>query len=115
MTQRIVASVLVAAWALASCACAPEGPAHLDTRADTCAVCRMLVSDRKRASQIVVPSEEPRFFDDVSCLASYLKSTPSLSPEARVYVANRNTGEWTEVQRAEYLRLEAAAGSMGAP
>ncbi len=37
----------------------------------------MAVSSARFASQIVAPGEEPRFFDDLGCLAAYLREHPA--------------------------------------
>ena len=86
-------------------------PAPLDTRNDTCAFCRMTVSDRRLAAQIVVPGEEPRFFDDLGCLANFLHEHQL--PDAVVYVADHRTGEWTLSGNAVYSRLARASTPMG--
>jgi copper chaperone NosL len=103
------------AWAaallLASCASGPPEPAALDTRNEACAWCRMAVSEARFAGQVVAPSEEPRFFDDVGCLARYLSSAKALPPRAVAYVADHRTKAWVRADRAVYT----AVGSLSTP
>jgi copper chaperone NosL len=106
---------LAASVAVAACAAGSPQPAVLDTAHDACAYCRMIVSDARFASQIVAPLEEPKFFDDLGCLANYLKSAERLPAGAVVYVADHSTRAWVPAARAVYTRAEGVAAPMGSP
>lgn len=93
---------LIALLALLACSRGPPGPAPLDPRNEACAQCRMAVSSQRFAGQIVAPGEEARFFDDLSCLAAYLRAHPGQPPGARAFVADHRTGEWVLADRAVY-------------
>jgi copper chaperone NosL len=80
-------------------------PAALDTRHDACAACRMSVSSRTFAAQIVAPGEEPLFFDDIGCLARYLTDQPRTAPGAVAYVADHRTGAWVPAATAIYTTV----------
>jgi copper chaperone NosL len=97
---------------LAACASGPPPPADLDTRNDSCGWCRMAVSDARFAAQIVAPSEEPRFFDDIGCLGHYLAGSKSLPPGAVVYVADHRTRAWVRSEVAVYTAVPALATPM---
>lgn len=103
-----VSAALVAAGIACSQAVPP--PATLDTKNDTCSVCRMTVSDRHLAAQILERGEEPRFFDDLGCLAKFLDEHQLR--DAVVYVADHRTGEWTPAASAVYSRLARASTPM---
>lgn len=110
MTPRILTIPPLLAAALlqlpaAACARGPARPAPLDTRNDTCGFCRMVVSDRRFAAQIAVPGEEPRFFDDIGCLRTFLAGSGNLPGEARVYVADHRTGDWAPASRAVFMSV----------
>jgi copper chaperone NosL len=98
--------------AAAACASRQATPAALDNAHDQCASCRMIVSDHRFASQVAAPYEEPRFFDDMSCLADYL-ATATLPKNAVVYVADHRTKAWVPASEAVYTRLKGAGGAMG--
>ncbi len=98
--------------ALAACTRGPIGPAPLDARTDSCAFCRMAVSDRRFAAQLVAPGEEPRFFDDLGCLRDHLAANPSLPPGAVAFVADHRTREWVPASRATFTRCPAVATPM---
>jgi copper chaperone NosL len=93
---------LVLAVAVA-CASGPLQPAPLDTRNEQCASCRMGVSDPRFAAQVIAPGELPHFFDDVGCLADWLKEHEP-PPGAIAFVADHRTKEWIRADRALYTR-----------
>jgi copper chaperone NosL len=106
------AAVLLPAL-LAVAACSAPGPAPLDTRSESCSWCRMAVSDPRFAAQLVAPSEEPRFFDDIGCLAGYLQSRRGLPKGARAYVADHRHQAWIDAGAAVYSRVESLETPMG--
>jgi copper chaperone NosL len=108
--RRAAAVILV----LVSSGCAAGGPepAPLDTRNEACATCRMAVSEARFAAQVVAPGELPRFFDDLGCLAAFLKD--GRAPlEATVYVADHRTQAWVRADVAVYSRVPGLATPMG--
>ncbi len=113
MSARGIAAVLLSA-ALAGCARGPAAPVALDTRNDKCAWCRMIVSDSRFAGQLVAPSEEPRLFDDIGCLVTFLKSGGAPAPGQIAYVADHRTKAWVRAASAVYTKkpdLETPMGS----
>jgi copper chaperone NosL len=107
--------LLVSAVALlaSGCATGEPPPASLDTRNDACAECRMAVSTGRFASQIVAPGEEPRFFDDLGCLAAHLRSPPDLPPRAVAYIADHRSGEWVSPSSTVFTRVPGLETPMG--
>jgi copper chaperone NosL len=104
-------TALLAALAVACPGGTPE-PAPLDTRSEPCASCRMPVSTAVFASQLVAPGELPRFFDDLGCLADYLRAgkTPA---GATAFVADHRTKAWVRADRAVYTRVPGLETPMG--
>lgn len=97
--------------ALVACSRGPVGPAPLDPRVETCASCRMAVSDARFAAQLDAPSEEPRFFDDVGCLRDWLAAHPR--PRGAVaWVADHRTRAWVRAARAVYGEAPGVATPM---
>jgi copper chaperone NosL len=111
----VIARVALAAAALAvlaACATGPVQPAPLDTRNDACAWCRMAVSDARFAAQLVAPGEEPRFFDDIGCLADYLRASPAVRPGSAAYVADHRSKAWVSAAAATFVRCPGLATPM---
>ena len=115
MIARMIAALIVTSVTAVSVRCGPAlpPPAPLDTAHDPCASCRMIVSDRHFSAQIVAPFEEPKFFDDLGCLANYLKTSGPLSPRAVVYVADHSSLAWIPAHQAVFTRVDALTAPMG--
>lgn len=104
--------VVLLGLALQACESGPPQPAQLDTRNEQCAGCRMAVSQAVFASQLVAPGELPRFFDDLGCLAGFVKGG-KVPPGAAAFVADHRTKEWVRADRAVYTRVPGLETPMG--
>jgi copper chaperone NosL len=97
-------------------ACGTTGglrPVDFDPGETTCTYCRMQVGDRRLASQLLMPGEEPRFFDDIGCLTRYLAESHGLGGSVKVWVADHRTGQWTPAEQAVYTSTRGVTASMG--
>lgn len=88
-----------------ACAGGPPEPAILDTRNEQCSHCRMAVSDPRFAAQVGAPGELPRFFDDVGCLAAWLKERQTPPAGAVAWVADHRTKAWVPASDAVYTKV----------
>ncbi len=95
-------------------ACNP-GPQDVTIGHDECAHCRMIISERPFASQIVSTTGKVWFFDSVECLAAY-EIADSIDEE-RVHsrwVPNfNNPEEWLEAETSFYLHSINLRSPMG--
>jgi copper chaperone NosL len=73
----------------------------------------MAASDARFAAQLVAPSEEPRFFDDIGCLGGWLAREKTVPTGAVAYVADHRTRAWVRADRAVYTKAEAVETPMG--
>jgi len=73
----------------------------------------MAISEARFAGQLVAPSEEPRFFDDVGCLGHYVSGSKSLAKGAVAYVADHRTKTWVRAGSAIYTRVPDVMTPMG--
>lgn len=109
MKRTFVLTALLAA----ACTAGPPRPAALDTKNDACSWCRMAISDVRTAGQLVAPSEEPRFFDDIGCLGEYLAEAKGLPEGGVAYVADHRTRAWVRARAAVYTRVPSFETPMG--
>jgi copper chaperone NosL len=65
----------------------------------------MAVSDVRFAAQLVVPGDDARFFDDIGCLADYLRAKRDLPKGSLAYVADHRTKAWVEAGAAAYTKV----------
>jgi copper chaperone NosL len=89
-----------------ACTRGPPQPAAVDTRTDSCASCRMAVSDVRFAAQLVAPGEEPKFFDDIGCLRDYLHGARNLRGGSVAFVADHRTRAWHRASVAVFTRRD---------
>ena len=86
----------------------PEGMAEIKWDRDTCVRCKMVLSDRRFAAQVRGgPKDENFKFDDIGCVAFWLKAQPWGAAAARIWVADAgsrgNEVQWLDARRAWYL------------
>lgn len=113
MRRLPLITLLTPMLALAGCGSGPLPPAMLDARGDACASCRMAVSSAGVVAQLVAPGEDPRFFDDIGCLASFLNDHPEQPAGAIAYVADHRTRTWVRADAALYTRVPDLETPMG--
>jgi copper chaperone NosL len=53
----------------------------------------------------VAPGEDPIFFDDIGCLADYLRQHSAQPARATIYVADHRTSEWAAATAAVFTRV----------
>lgn len=107
--MRTFAAFLLAV-ALA-CSTQPPQPARLEIGNETCQFCRMVVSDRRFAAQIVANGHEPLFFDDIGCLANFVNQG-EVPSNAVAYVADYREDAWVPAREALYSRCPGLASPM---
>jgi copper chaperone NosL len=111
MSRALITALVIAFFF--GCAAGPVPPAALDLHGgDACATCRMTISQRQTGAQIVSAADEPLFFDDIGCLREHLRAH-GLPQNARIYVADHRTGEWTPAETAVYSRVASVETPMG--
>ena len=106
------ALVVLSVLFVMACSSGPPPPARLDTKNEACRFCRMAVSNQRFAAQLVAPSEEPKFFDDIGCLRNFLRQQPSLSPGTVAYVADHWTRDWVPAAQAVFTKAPEVATPM---
>ena len=73
----------------------------------------MAVSPSGVVAQLVAPGEDPRFFDDIGCLASFLKEHAEQPAGAIAYVVDHRTRTWVRANAALYTRVPDFETPMG--
>jgi hypothetical protein len=63
--------------------------------------CKMLISERKNALQVVNPDGETWFFDDPLCMVEWLEKK-SFKKEAKIWVYTLDTNQWIDAKKAWY-------------
>ncbi|HVY54775.1 MAG TPA: nitrous oxide reductase accessory protein NosL [Thermodesulfobacteriota bacterium] len=99
------------------CSCRDKidtGPQAVHYGEDVCERCRMIISDKRFAAQFINQKGEAVKFDDVGCMADYMKEQGNAGQKPlAVYVADFSTGEWLDAEKAYYLRNPGLGSPMG--
>lgn len=79
---------------------------------DNCSNCRMAISSRQFASEIIAEGDEVMKFDDLSCLESFRKKNPALKIKA-VFVTDYETSRWLQFEKSVIVKtgLDTPMGS----
>jgi copper chaperone NosL len=96
---------------LVACSAEPPGPADLAFNSESCAFCRMVISDKRFPAQIVSPGRDPLFFDDLDCMAKHVAAHP-LPKDAVVFVTDYKTSAWIRARDASFFRCANMASPM---
>jgi copper chaperone NosL len=95
-------------------ACAPSAPRALIAGQDSCAYCRMTISDVRFGAQYITAKGVIHTFDSVECLAAFLATLPASTPATGGFVTDfNNTDTRVAAEDAIYLvdgRIESPMG-----
>jgi copper chaperone NosL len=79
----------------------PE-PVEIVLNEENCSHCRMAVSQREFAAEVVTVSGSVDYFDDIGCLRDWVKE--HRPPEsAGFFVVDQTTGEWLDAKTAFFV------------
>jgi copper chaperone NosL len=110
-TARGRRAAVTTALATASAACAAPNAA-IAFGLDSCAECRMIVSDRRFGAQLVTKTGKAVTFDSIACLRAYVASHPGAFGETWVVDAS-HPGTLVKEAQAQLLADSATHPPMG--
>jgi copper chaperone NosL len=102
---------VIAALFFMACASEALGPAEIAFGSETCAHCRMVISEKRFSAQAVSRAHDPLFFDDLDCLRRHI-AAKSLPGEARVFVSDYHSASWIAAPEADFFRCQNIATPM---
>ena len=79
---------------------------------DMCSFCRMAISEKRYAAEVIMNDESVFKFDDIGCMLRYQKAKGS-AEAAAIYVADSETKKWLKVDDAFFVRSTTAKTPMG--
>ncbi len=114
MTRGLLATGVALAAVVASVVflwpAARSGPAPMRYGRDTCAYCRMLISQPGFGGEMRDPSGTLTKYDDVGCLLAAIQRAHEAIPAA--WVEDHASGELVPLLAASFVRVPAAATPM---
>lgn len=70
---------------------------------DVCAHCKMALSEKQFASELITPEGEALKFDDIGCLLDYRKEKPDTKVAAYFFV-DYETKQWVKGNEARFVK-----------
>jgi len=96
---------------LAACESKPLGPVPLEGD-DACASCRMVISERRYAGELVDSNGEIYKFDDVVCMLRFAHAHGLQQSSAKYFVMDYASGNhWIAATDAHFVRLRSSISS----
>jgi len=100
MSRRSALGLLVAA--LSAVACKPSDVATDPVWGkEPCAHCKMLVSDKRYAAQVIDETGEHRWFDDIGCMVLWMDARKA---PVRAWARESTSGTWVDARSAKYVQ-----------
>jgi copper chaperone NosL len=89
---------------LAGCRTGPPEPVEIEA-SDMCALCRMAISEKQYAAEIIDPDETPAKFDDIACMIRYAKEH-GRRRTAAIFAVDYPSRRWIGAASAHYVQSE---------
>jgi copper chaperone NosL len=69
-----------------------------------CSFCRMAISEKQYAAEIIDQEENVMKFDDIGCMLHYLEGSGAKLKPAAIFVTDVETRSWLPVDKAFFAR-----------
>jgi copper chaperone NosL len=97
-------AVLIIAVIIFGCG-SGRGPVDIES-GDMCSFCRMAISEKRFAAEIVQEDETVLKFDDIGCMLRYHKADNNKTKPAAIYVVDNESKNWLPVDDAYFVKSE---------
>ena len=106
-----IALAMVLVLLLAACESRSRGPVPLE-RDDACASCRMLISERRYAAELIDRTGEIYKFDDIACMLRFAHAHGVQQSGAKFYVTDYASGNnWIDASQGHFVSLKSSVSS----
>lgn len=100
---RLLRIALLAAMFLSSCVSGEIRPVDIDA-GDMCSFCRMAISERQFAAEIIETGGEVHKFDDIGCMLRYKEAAGNKLDPAATFVTDHDSKNWIRAEDAFFVR-----------
>jgi copper chaperone NosL len=101
--QRGRLFLITALLLLAACTGGGIAPVELLPE-DMCASCKMAISEKKYAAEFINQDGEAFKFDDIGCLAGYVKNKTSRASITAFFVVDFESKQWLKAEEAVFVQ-----------
>jgi copper chaperone NosL len=95
--------LIVAVGALANCQKRGIAPVALAPE-DMCSYCRMAISEKQYAAEVIDSDGQAFKFDDIGCMVDFVESKKNKAPIVAYFVMDFDKREWIKGEDAYYVR-----------
>ena len=88
---------------LAACTAHPPHPVEIDP-ADVCAFCKMAISEKRYAAEMINAEGTAFKFDDIGCMIHFAKQRGWIEHPPVRFVHEYDSAVWLEASRATFVR-----------
>ena len=71
---------------------------------DMCSFCRMSISEKRYAAELIDDTGQVFKFDDIGCMANFINQKRNNAPTAATFVMDFESREWMKAENAFYVR-----------
>jgi copper chaperone NosL len=100
---KLLRIVLLAAMLLSSCGSGEIRPVDIDA-GDMCSFCRMAISEKQFAAEIIETGGEVHKFDDIGCMLRYKEAAGDKLDPAATFVTDHGSKTWIRAEDAFFVR-----------
>lgn len=80
---------------------------------DACSFCRMAISEKQFAAEIITTDETVLKFDDIGCMLRYREASGDKLKPAAIFVNDYDSKEWLKAPKAFFVRSTTIKTPMG--
>lgn len=91
---------------LAACAAGEITPVPIES-GDMCSFCRMAISEKRFAAEIIMEDEKVMKFDDIGCMLRFRKAPENQSNVAAIFVMDHDSQQWIKAENGFYVKSPA--------
>jgi copper chaperone NosL len=110
--RKLLRLFLILPIFLAACAAVEIKPEPISD-GDMCSFCKMAISEKRFAAEIITEDEEVLKFDDIGCLLRYRQRAGNGLKSAAVYVTDYDSREWLKADDAFFVKSKTIKTPMG--
>lgn len=107
---KVFSRIAVAAVLFAACSAGEIRPVDIEP-GDMCSFCRMAISEKQFAAEMIDDEGNALKFDDVGCMLRYKNGTAGSANITATFVTDLESKKWVKAEDAFFVR----SGSMKTP
>jgi len=104
MRSKISIGQILIVFFYASCSSSVPEPVQIQPE-DMCSYCRMAITSKQFAAELITTDEKVFKFDDTGCMLNFI-NTKNSGKIAALYVADFKSREWIPAEHAQYVSTD---------